>query len=297
MAFCISKIYSDRKSTGAGSNARVARRTQDRVGRPGDLGEIESQEYHSDRTCVGVCPLQRLPLQKGPDLFNGCGVFAESLMLFASSINLFSQIAGRPYAGSSVEAVSTGVPAPAFLQIWENKLIELANNISDSANTPQPLKRSGPFCSGNRWSGQTSNARAITMVFLADFDVTQITWAPTTILRSTSNSRIGAGACTLSIEYIFEMQKAMVVETPEVGHATYLFRKPASIDAFLSRYIAVSKQDIRQNKQILQNSSVLSGGFCMVKSPHMAERAQEISRGANEHTQHQSASASADLFH
>jgi len=87
-------------------------------------------------------------------------------------------------------------PAYAFLQIWENKLIELANNISDSANTPQPLKRSGPFCSGNRWSGQTSNARAITMVFLAISMSPRSPGRPTTILRSTSNSRIGAGACT-----------------------------------------------------------------------------------------------------
>jgi hypothetical protein len=34
---------------------------------------------------------------------------------------------------------------------------------------------------------------------------------------------------------------------PQCGHATYLFAKPASIEAFLALYTRVSREDIRRN--------------------------------------------------
>ena len=40
-----------------------------------------------------------------------------------------------------------------------------------------------------------------------------------------------------------------MVETPQLGHATYLFTKRASIEAFLALYIRVSKEDIRRNRE------------------------------------------------
>ena len=48
-------------------------------------------------------------------------------------------------------------------------------------------------------------------------------------------------------EYIFDAG-GVVVETPQVGHATYLFAKPASMEAFLTLYIGTSKEDIRANR-------------------------------------------------
>ena len=41
----------------------------------------------------------------------------------------------------------------------------------------------------------------------------------------------------------------MVVETPQLGHATYLFGKPLSMEAFLNLYARVSKEDIRRNRE------------------------------------------------
>ena len=38
------------------------------------------------------------------------------------------------------------------------------------------------------------------------------------------------------------------METPQLGHATYLFSKPQSIEAFLAAYTAVRKEAIRQNR-------------------------------------------------
>jgi hypothetical protein len=59
-----------------------------------------------------------------------------------------------------------------------------------------------------------------------------------------------AGAAALSLpreEYIFDIG-GVVVETPQLGHATYLFAKPASMEGFLALYIRTSKEDIRANR-------------------------------------------------
>jgi len=40
-----------------------------------------------------------------------------------------------------------------------------------------------------------------------------------------------------------------VVETPQLGNATYLFAKPESMDRFLAAYTKVSKDDIRHNRE------------------------------------------------
>ena len=37
------------------------------------------------------------------------------------------------------------------------------------------------------------------------------------------------------------------METPQLGHATYLFSKPQSIEAFLATYTGTTKEAIRQN--------------------------------------------------
>jgi hypothetical protein len=49
-------------------------------------------------------------------------------------------------------------------------------------------------------------------------------------------------------EYIFDVEKAVMVETPQLGHATYVFAKPRSIDSFLQLYTQVTKDDIRRNR-------------------------------------------------
>src|SRR5664280_2668165 len=49
-------------------------------------------------------------------------------------------------------------------------------------------------------------------------------------------------------EYIFDVEKAVVVETPQLGHATYVFAKPRNMDNFLALYIKIKKDDIRRNR-------------------------------------------------
>ena len=49
-------------------------------------------------------------------------------------------------------------------------------------------------------------------------------------------------------EYIFDVEKAVAIEKPQLGHATYVFAKPRSMDGFLAQYIKITKDDIRRNR-------------------------------------------------
>ena len=55
-------------------------------------------------------------------------------------------------------------------------------------------------------------------------------------------------------EYIFDLEMAVVVETPELGHATYVFSKPSSMESFLALYTRISKDDIRNNRESVAES-------------------------------------------
>jgi hypothetical protein len=50
-------------------------------------------------------------------------------------------------------------------------------------------------------------------------------------------------------EFIMELERAIAVEKPESGHATYLFTKPARMDDFLRLYVGTTKQAIRANRE------------------------------------------------
>jgi hypothetical protein len=80
-----------------------------------------------------------------------------------------------------------------------------------------------------------------------DFDVERLTWRPG--YDPFFYQQLAKRARRLYLfreEYISEA--GGVVKTPRVGHATYLFAKPASMEAFLALYIGTSKEDIRANR-------------------------------------------------
>jgi hypothetical protein len=82
-----------------------------------------------------------------------------------------------------------------------------------------------------------------------DFDIAQITWRPdydSFFYRQLARRarRIYLFRC----EYIFDLEKAVVVETPQLGHPTYVFAKPRSMEGFLVRYTRITKEDIRRNR-------------------------------------------------
>ncbi len=52
-------------------------------------------------------------------------------------------------------------------------------------------------------------------------------------------------------EYILDLVTGVAVETPQLGHATYLFAQPANIETFLALYTRVTKDAIRANRDNL----------------------------------------------
>lgn len=82
-----------------------------------------------------------------------------------------------------------------------------------------------------------------------DFDVAQISWKPDYDPFFYNHLRKRAGRVYLfRAEYIFDLERVIVVEVPAPGHATYIFAKPQDLDAFIRRYARASADDIRQNR-------------------------------------------------
>lgn len=50
-------------------------------------------------------------------------------------------------------------------------------------------------------------------------------------------------------EFIFELEKSIVVEIPQQGHATYLFSRPVSLAGWLRKYARATREDIRNNRE------------------------------------------------
>jgi hypothetical protein len=82
-----------------------------------------------------------------------------------------------------------------------------------------------------------------------DFDVAQISWHPDyDPLFYRQLSRLARRIYLFREEYIFDVEKSVVVETPQLGHATYVFAKPRSMDTFLALYTKITKEDVRRNR-------------------------------------------------
>lgn len=82
-----------------------------------------------------------------------------------------------------------------------------------------------------------------------NFDVALITWKPDYDNFFYNELRERARFLYLfRAEYIFQLERAVVVETPQLGHATYLFTRPSSMAEFLATYRGVAREDILQNR-------------------------------------------------
>ena len=85
--------------------------------------------------------------------------------------------------------------------------------------------------------------------FPGDFDIAQINWRPDydPFFYRELCKRVRRLYLFRS-EYILELEHCVAVETPQLGHATYLFSKPRTMEEFLAVYITSTKEDIRQNR-------------------------------------------------
>ena len=82
-----------------------------------------------------------------------------------------------------------------------------------------------------------------------DFEVAQISWRPDyDPFFYRQLSRRARRIYLFRQEYIFDVEKAVVVETPQLGHATYIFAKPRTMERFLALYTSTTKDHIRRNR-------------------------------------------------
>lgn len=82
-----------------------------------------------------------------------------------------------------------------------------------------------------------------------DFDVAQINWRPDyDPFFYRQLSRRARRIYLFRDEYIFDLERAVVAETPQLGHATYVFAKLKSMEGFLEIYTKITKDDIRHNR-------------------------------------------------
>lgn len=82
-----------------------------------------------------------------------------------------------------------------------------------------------------------------------DFDVKQITWRPD--YDQYYYDELSKRARTMYLfreEYIFDLEKCVVVEVPQAGHATYAFAKPARLQEFVWQYAKTTRQEILANR-------------------------------------------------
>ena len=81
-----------------------------------------------------------------------------------------------------------------------------------------------------------------------DFDVAQITWqADYDAFYYREFLKRARKVYFFRDEFIFELERVIAAERPELGHATYLFAKPARMDDFQRLYARTTKQAIRAN--------------------------------------------------
>ncbi len=82
-----------------------------------------------------------------------------------------------------------------------------------------------------------------------DFDIAQINWqADYDAFFFRELCKRARRVYLFRSEYILELERCAVVETPQLGHATYLFSKPEGIEDFLRVYVRATKDTIRNNR-------------------------------------------------
>jgi hypothetical protein len=106
-----------------------------------------------------------------------------------------------------------------------------------------------------------------------DFDVAQITWeADYDAFYYRELLKRARTVYFFRDEFIFELERLIATERPELGHATYLFAKPANMDDFLRQYARTTKQAIRANRDNIAERLCFIGRFahCIYRSGWLA---------------------------
>jgi len=101
-----------------------------------------------------------------------------------------------------------------------------------------------------------------------DFDVSLITWKPDyDVFYYKQLCKHARHLYLFRSEYIFDLERAVIVETPQLGYASYLFSKPASMAEFLAIYCGVTREEILQNRGNVAEKLGFLGRFIHGRNP------------------------------
>ena len=151
------------------------------------------------------------------------------------------------------------------LVTWERALasrieINLPDNLEEAVNTAKrSYRRFGQYSSWIEEMRQRIEREPMEKGTLerlgaaegipSDFDVALINWKPD--YDRYYYEQLLKGSRRLFLfrnEYLFETATSIVVETPQAGHATYLFSATGDLEAFLRVYTQTIKEAIRRNQ-------------------------------------------------
>lgn len=102
-----------------------------------------------------------------------------------------------------------------------------------------------------------------------DFDVALITWKAD--YDSFYYKQLCKRARRLYLfrsEYIFDVEKSVIVEIPQLGHATYVFSKALSMNQFLRLYARARRDNILQNRNNVAEKLGFLGRIIHGHEPH-----------------------------
>ena len=123
----------------------------------------------------------------------------------------------------------------------------------------------------------------------SDFDVALISWRPDyDPFFYRQLSQLARRIYLFRGEYIFDLERVVAVETPQLGHATYLFSKPGSMERFLGVYTKITKDDIRHNRGTVAERLGFLGRIIHGTNPRvwLSELRQRVGEQPSEQEEH-----------
>jgi hypothetical protein len=101
-----------------------------------------------------------------------------------------------------------------------------------------------------------------------DFDIRLVIWKPEFEQFYYEKLKRQATATYLwRTEFIFELEHTVIVEIPQTGRASYIFKRPPALEAWLSHYTKTSRADIRKNRANIAESLGFIGRVVHGKTP------------------------------
>lgn len=101
-----------------------------------------------------------------------------------------------------------------------------------------------------------------------DFDIRLIIWKPE--FEQFYYEKLKHQATSTYVwrtEFIFELEHTVIVEIPQTGRASYIFKRPLVLETWLSDYTRTSRADIRKNRANIAESLGFIGRVVHGKTP------------------------------